>query len=580
MGVSFSTNSIEALKSQVDIVDVIGREVKLKRAGSNFKGLCPFHNEKTPSFVVSGTKQYFNCFGCGQKGDVISFVEKYYNLDFGEAVEKLAKDNGITLEKRNYNDNRKEYFEINKLAARFFYDAFTTKANPGYTYMKNRGIAPATMKKFGIGYADKEWDSLYKFLCSKGIEPKKMLELGLISQSKGKYFDKFRNRVIFPIINTSGNVIGFGGRAINKEDMPKYLNSPESVVFQKKNNLYGLNLSKQEAGKKGYIILVEGYMDVISLHQGGIRNVAASLGTALTQQQGRLIHRYVKDVVLSYDADSAGRKAALRGIEILKVQDCKVKVLHVTDGKDPDDFIKEKGRAKFLELVDNALPYGDYKLESAKAGFDLSKDEDILEYTQIATKIIADMSPIEQELYKQKLARDVGISEVAIDRELNRVNIRPEDNKRPDNSDTVNLQEELVPLERNLLKLVLTDNKYARLLIEKKEIPLSTFSEKVVLALSDSYDENDVFNQRKFLEEFGEGEEVLREIIDEVAINNDHDKVFRECLNTGKVKKLKSRERELLTILDMAEEGGSNRQIEELTAELIEIQKEIKKLRN
>ena len=314
---SFSSSTIENLKNQVNIVDVVGRSVPLKRAGSNYKGCCPFHNEKTPSFVVSEQKQIFTCFGCGATGDVIEYVKRYYNLDFSEAVEKIAAEEGITVERNARSDNRDIYYKVNKLAANFFYRSFTEKANKGYAYMKRREIAPAILKKFGIGYADEQWDSLYQYLLSQGVDKKIMVELGLVSESKGKYYDKFRNRVIFPIINTSGKVIGFGGRAIDPGDNPKYLNSPESRIFQKKNNLYGLNISRQSVGKENFIILVEGYMDVIALYQSGVENVAASLGTALTENQAKLIKRYTKDVVLSYDADNAGRAAALRGLEIL-----------------------------------------------------------------------------------------------------------------------------------------------------------------------------------------------------------------------------------------------------------------------
>ena len=248
MSFSFSNHTIENLKSQINIVDVIGRCVPLKRAGSNYKGVCPFHNEKTPSFVVSETKQIFTCFGCGATGDVIEFVKRFYNLEFSEAIEKLANEYGITLEKKERSDNRDVYYQVNRMAANFFYKAFTETANKGYPYMKRRGISPAILKKFGIGYADEKWDSLYQYLKSQGVDTKIMVELGLVSESKGKYYDKFRNRVMFPIINTSGKVIGFGGRAINPDDNPKYLNSPESKIFQKKNNLYGLNISRQSVG--------------------------------------------------------------------------------------------------------------------------------------------------------------------------------------------------------------------------------------------------------------------------------------------------------------------------------------------
>ena len=236
---SFSNESIENLKSSINIVDVIGRSVQLKRAGANFKGLCPFHNEKTPSFVVSESKQYFTCFGCGARGDLIEFEKKYYNLDFAEACEKLADEYGIKLEKKQgYDDKRRaRYYEINKMAAGWFYRNFTTSANPGYTYMKNRGISDKTLKKFGIGYAPKGWTNLYDYLRKNGVSDEEMQTVGLITVNGGKKYDKFRNRVMFPIINTSGKVIGFGGRAIADGDSPKYLNSPESIIFQKKNNL-------------------------------------------------------------------------------------------------------------------------------------------------------------------------------------------------------------------------------------------------------------------------------------------------------------------------------------------------------
>ena len=242
-----SGSGADELKSQLNIVDVVGRVVPLKRAGSNYKGVCPFHSEKTPSFVVSDQKQIFTCFGCGATGDVIEFTKRYYNLDFIEACEKLGKEYGIEVDFSHSSPNKEkeEYYKINREAAAFFYKAFTEKANPGYSYMKKRGLEDGILKKFGIGYADKEWDSLYKHFKAKGVDEKILLELGLVSKSRdGKYYDKFRNRVMFPIINTSGRVIGFGGRRIDDNDNPKYLNSPENIVFQKKNNLYALNTTK------------------------------------------------------------------------------------------------------------------------------------------------------------------------------------------------------------------------------------------------------------------------------------------------------------------------------------------------
>ena len=434
MSFSFSNHTIENLKNQINIVDVIGRCVPLKRAGNNYKGVCPFHNEKTPSFVVSEQKQIFTCFGCGATGDVIEFVKRFYNLEFSEAVEKLANEYGITLEKKAKDDNRDVYYQVNRMAANFFYKAFTETANKGYPYMKNRGISPAILKKFGIGYADEKWDSLYQYLLSQGVDTKIMVELGLVSESKGKYYDKFRNRVMFPIINTSGKVIGFGGRAIHPDDNPKYLNSPESKIFQKKNNLYGLNISRQSVGKDGYIILVEGYMDVIALYQAGVTNVAASLGTALTENQARLIKRYTKNVVLSYDADGAGRAAALRGLDILKAEECKVRVLHVTDGKDPDEYIKAFGKDAFARLLDQSENQVDYRLDQIRKKFNLEDDVQRVSFLQEAAQLIASLnSPVEREIYGGHAAQTAGISAEAMAQEVKKAfnaRVRKQDKQR------------------------------------------------------------------------------------------------------------------------------------------------------
>ena len=289
-------------------------------------------------------------------------------MDFNEAVEKLADEYGIEIQKNSHKDDREKYYEVNREAARLFYRNLTEKKNPGYTYMQHRGIQDSTIKKFGLGYAEDSWNNLYDYFKKKGTDEKILIELGLISKKGDRCYDKFRNRVIFPIINTAGKVIGFGGRALDNEAMPKYLNSPENKVFQKKNNLYALNSTRQDIGKEGSAIIVEGYMDAISLYQNGVRNVTASLGTALTENQAKLINRYTKNVILSYDADAAGQKAALRGIEVLRGENCKVKVLHVTDGKDPDEYIKKNGREAFLRLTENALPYIDYKLGGGKEG--------------------------------------------------------------------------------------------------------------------------------------------------------------------------------------------------------------------
>ena len=418
---SFTARSIANLKDSIDIVDVISRRISLKRAGSNYKGVCPFHNEKTPSFVVSEAKQIFTCFGCGASGDAIEFVKRYNNLEFNDAIRQLASEYGIEMEEnRGYGEDLEIYYNINRDAALFFYKAFTEKANKGYSYMKRRGIRPEILKKFGIGYADESWNSLYEHLTQKGYPVDKLIEVGLVSESKGRYYDKFRNRVIFPIINTAGKVIGFGGRAIDSSDNPKYLNSPESKVFRKKNNLYGLNLSRASVGKEGFIILVEGYMDTISLYQGGITNVVASLGTALTENQSHLIKRYTKDVVLSYDSDSAGIAAAIRGMEILHNEGLKVKIIKISGGKDPDELIRNEGREAFRKLVENALSFGDYKLNYIKSKYNLKDDDSRIECIKEIAESLSKLGAVEQDIYIKKVSKELSVSEAALRLEINK----------------------------------------------------------------------------------------------------------------------------------------------------------------
>lgn len=578
MGFSFSNSTIETIKSQVNIVDVVGRVVQLKRAGSNHKGVCPFHNEKTPSFVVSETKQIFTCFGCGATGDVIEFVKRYYNLEFGEAVEKIAGEYGISVEKKSYNDNREAYYRANKLAAQFFYRSFTEKANKGYAYMHSRAITPPILKKFGIGYADEQWDSLYRFLSGQGVDNKIMVELGLVSEKNGKYYDRFRNRPIFPIISTNGKVIGFGGRAIDPSDNPKYLNSPESKIFQKKNNLYGLNLSRQDVGKEDCIIIVEGYMDVISLYQCGIRNVAASLGTALTENQARLIKRYTHNVVLTYDADNAGRAAALRGMEILRKEGLKVKVLHVTDGKDPDEYIKKNGKNAFLELIEStALPYADYKLESAKAGFNLELDEDRLDYMKKAVAILREFSPVEQDVYIKKLSRDIRIAETAIRRELDGSFQTENRAYAPQRELEAEIIQKITPIEKTLIKVALTEEDYIDKLKAYEGVFTSDFGRKIYEILKHEHEKTGRIDLKLIMDGMSAEEaQALQEIVDGVIIAGNEERVFDECVNTWKKQLLNEELDKINTLLDMADEVENQDRIKELMLRMMEIQKELK----
>ncbi|MDD6191032.1 MAG: DNA primase [Firmicutes bacterium] len=568
-------NIAEEIKSRCNIVDVVGRVVPLKKAGSNYKGVCPFHNEKTPSFVVSETKQIFTCFGCGATGDVIGFVEKYYNVDFKGAVEMLAREYGIDISQSfGSRADKEEYYEINRMAARFFYKALREKSNPGYTYMAGRGLTNETLNKFGIGYADEQWHSLTDYLTSQGFAVEKLAELGLVSSSKGRYYDKFRGRVIFPILNTSGKVIGFGGRIIGDGE-PKYLNSPESPVFRKKNNLYGLNLAKDTVNRDDSIVLVEGYMDVISLSQSGIRNVAASLGTALTENQARLIRRYTKNVILSYDADSAGQNAADRGLDILYAEGLNSKVLKVTDGKDPDEFIKKNGKAAFKELMDNAVPYGDFKLSHIKKKYDLSKDDSRIAYASEVVGELRKMKPVEADIYFGKLAEITGISEGAIRSEYNSENDMMSRRYVPESER--NREGKPDPVERNLIRLMMYDSEYTDLPDDVREYAFRSSQGKAIYeAVRETVNNGEEIEPAEIYEILeNETGELLKEILEGVPPGDKGKKIFDECIDFIRVRMLKEEDAMITVKLSMADEETDNEELKRLMSRQMEIQKMI-----
>lgn len=591
MGVGFNDNIVDEIKSRCNIVDVIGRHVPLKKAGNNYKGVCPFHNEKTPSFVVSDAKQIFTCFGCGATGDVIEFVQRYNNLDFPGAVEKLAEEYGIEIKSANFQGERERaaLYEINREAAAFFYRAFTRALNPGYEYMKKRGIEPATLRKFGIGYADGEWDSLYKYFMEKGADPKVLLELGLISYSNGKYYDKYRDRVIFPIINTRGKVIGFGGRILG-DGNPKYLNSPESPVFLKKNNLYGLNLTRQDINKENQVILVEGYMDVISLYQNGVRNVSASLGTALTENQAAMMKRYTDNVILSYDSDSAGQAAALRGLDILHKAGCKVKVLHVSDGKDPDEFIKKNGKDEFLKLVQSSMTFADYKIHLLKRRLDLSTTEGSVEFLQETAKILRELSPVEADIYIKKIAKETKISEGAIRLEINGNNnteIARNSNRTPAREPVKGQPQSGRSagtgsmIEKYLIKLMLMKSGYVRRAKPYEWVFKSPSAYKIYEMILSVYKDDEEIDLKKLedgLEE--EDNRLLQDIIDNIQLADKDEQVFQDCVTRIETAKLTKREQEIRQILSILDEENDADQIAALTIENMNIQMEIQKAKN
>ena len=573
-----SINLAEEIKNRCNIVDVVGRVVPLKKTGANHKGPCPFHKEADPSFVVSEDKQIFTCFGCGATGDVISFVEKYYSLDFVGATEKLADEYGIDIRKFKHSggENKEPFYEINRQTARFFYRALREKANPGYAYMQKRGITDEILNKFGIGYADDDWDSLYQHLKGLGYDEKMMLRLGLISESKGKYFDKFRSRVIFPIINTRNKIIGFGGRIIGDGE-PKYLNSQETPVFSKKNNLYGLNITRQDISKEDRAILVEGYMDVVSLYQHGVRNVAASMGTALTENQASLLKRYSRNIILSYDADEAGQKADFRGADIMYGAGCKPRVLRIPSGKDPDDFVKEKGRAEFVKLMDEALPFTDFKLDIIRRKYDLEDTQGRIDYLKEAVGVIKMLSPIERDVYVARLSGSAGLSERAIRMELEAadrkdgqgaaVPRRIQSGGRAD-SDISNL-------EKTLLKLVFTEKRFFEEIMMRKLL-YSRTAVDIAEAAGKLYEDSEHLDIEKLKETLDESYTPLIEDIDfNVQIRGKEDEVLKESIGAMEMEAFEKKEKELMYRLSIAEEEGRQEDIEKTMKEISNLQKEI-----
>lgn len=406
----YSEEQIEEVRQRSDIVDVIGSFVKLKRSGSGYVGLCPFHNEKSPSFSVNPARQMYKCFGCGVGGNVITFVMEYENYSFPEAMKYLAERAGIelpqkemTAEQRRQESLRTTLLEINTRAARYYYARLKSpQGKIGYDYLKERGLSDETILHFGLGYAGQGGDELYRYLRQQGYSDRLLKETGLFKMEERGVYDKFWNRVMFPIMDVSNHVIGFGGRVMG-DAKPKYLNSPETKVFDKSRNLFGLNYARQ--GKRKNLILCEGYMDVIALHQAGFTNAVASLGTAFTGQQAGLLKRYTDEVLLTYDSDAAGRKAALRAIPILRNAGLSGKIVHMEPYKDPDEFIKALGAEAFEERLNEAQNSFFFEVEELKGQYDMADPEQKTRYYhEIARKLLVFSDKVKRDNYLEAVA--------------------------------------------------------------------------------------------------------------------------------------------------------------------------------
>lgn len=421
---AFPEAFLQELVEKNDIVDVVSGYVRLtKRSGANQFGLCPFHSEKTPSFSVSPDRQIYHCFGCGKGGGVINFIMEIENLSFPEAVEFLAKRVGMPIpEEENSAESkrRRRMLDLNRDAARFFHTCLKApEGRAAQAYMNARQITPPTATRFGLGAAPDTWDSLRNAMHELGYRDQELFEAGLVRKGKsGGFYDTFRGRLMFPVIDVRGDVIGFSGRILGDGE-PKYMNSPETLVFNKSRNLFAMNLAKKS--KSGYIILAEGNIDVVMMHQAGFDSAVASLGTSLTAEQARLISRFTNEVIIAYDSDGAGKKASQRAIGLLEKLDVKVKVLSMTGAKDPDEFIKLKGADAFRNLLEKSENHIDYRLQTVTNKYDLTVDEQKVEFLKEASELVARLSgSVERQVYAMRVASLAGVPNDVVAQEVER----------------------------------------------------------------------------------------------------------------------------------------------------------------
>lgn len=547
----YSDELVEEIRSGNDIVDVISGYVRLTKKGSTYFGLCPFHNEKTPSFSVSPNKQMYYCFGCGAGGNVITFLMEYENYTFPEALEVLANRIGIelpkqemTAEQRKASDKRARLLEVNKEAAKYFYTLLRSeRGTRAHEYFRNRGLSEETIKKFGLGYSDKYSDDLYRYLRSKGYEDELLKDSGLISidEKRGGH-DKFWNRAMFPIMDVRGKVIGFGGRVMGDGE-PKYLNSPETMIFDKSRNLYGLNLARTT--KKNQILLCEGYMDVIALHQAGFDNAVAALGTAFTVGHANLLRRYTKEVYLTFDSDGAGIRAAKRAIPILKEAGITAKVIDMQPYKDPDEFIKALGAEAYEERIKNAESSFMFEIRIMEEDYDLKDPEGKAAfYNEIAKQLLQFSEELEREVYIEAVAGKYGMGFENLRKLVNKLGTQPELARQVRQQQKGTMPKEKRKKEDGMKqsqKLLLTwlieePGLYQRI---REYIHPEDFTEEIYRKAAEilfrQYEEEGKPNPAQIVSLFGEEEQ--REIaalfnarIEEVETKNDREKALKETI--------------------------------------------------
>ena len=569
--VRYSEELIDEIRNSNDIVDIISQYVILKRSGRNFFGLCPFHKEKTPSFSVSPDKQIFHCFGCGAGGNVIHFISKIENVDFKESLEILADRVGIKLPtlENNVDSKRLELkekvYEINKLVATYYHETlYKPQAKPAQEYVKKRKLDNKALKEFCIGYAENA-NVLYKMLKEKGFTEEEILASDLVIKKGNSYVDRFKNRLIFPIQDIRNRFIAFGGRVLDNS-LPKYINSPENIVYSKARNLYGLNVAKNTKTRK--LIIVEGYMDTVSLHQRGIDNVVASCGTALTEAQGRLLRKYAEKVIISYDSDSAGQAATLRGLEILNNLGCDIRILQMEGAKDPDEYVIKYGNGRFNDLVENAISLVEFKIKVLKKGLNIENTNDKIKFMNEIAKILGGVdNKIEQEIYIDKISSDYNISKEAIYAQINKNEYS--NNKGSKILESSNIRKPIIKKQETKVnsELEKRENIIISLLIDGGEQVYNKI--KDIINPNDFKSEANQKIMRRLYEEFEKGNSNINSLVDmfaddEQVVNaltgimaddyeiEDNKKALEDVINNYQKEKLMARRNEIIQSLNNA----------------------------
>lgn len=567
----YSDEILEEVRQSNDIVEVISQYIHLKRSGRNYFGLCPFHNEKSPSFSVSPDKQIFHCFGCGVGGNVISFISKIEGIGFKEAIEVLAEKANIQLPTLENNlDSKKEelkakVYKVNSFTAEFYHKRLYEKGSKiAQEYIKKRQLNNETLKTFKIGFSGK-FDELYQALKKEGFQDAEILESGLVNKNdNGKYIDRYRNRLMIPILDERNRVIAFGGRVLD-DSKPKYINSPENIVYSKGRNLFGLNVAKKGDTKR--LLVVEGYMDVISLHQRGITNVVAALGTALTTQQGWLLRKNTEQVILGFDSDGAGQTAIMRAMEVMQNMGCDIRVLQITGAKDPDEYILKYGSARFQKLLDNAISLIEFRIQVMQKDLNLENASDKIKLLNEIAKLISKIdNTIEREIYIEKLSKGYNISKEAIYAEVNKLQYS---NKQSEKilekekpiikkvKEKKEVSEEIKRRENTIIWILLNNSETYKTI--KENINIEDFQDEVNKEiLKQIYSEFEHGNDNlNIVLDHIENEEIqnhLTEIMAEDYGITDNSKAIEDIVKKYEREKLQKRRDEILTEIEQEED--------------------------